>query len=93
MGGLIAAYSPLSCEHPERAVGLQEGKAGNSEAGHLNLGSGRIVQQDDVRHGRRMKDGSFEKNEVFLRTIADVKNVERPCTFGTAHQKVFARLH
>ncbi|MDR3361510.1 MAG: hypothetical protein LBO64_01485 [Desulfovibrio sp.] len=51
------------------AVGLQEGKPGNSEAGHLNMGAGRIITQDDVRLDGSMKDGSFEKNEVFMNTV------------------------
>jgi 2,3-bisphosphoglycerate-independent phosphoglycerate mutase len=55
------------------AVGLQAGKAGNSEAGHINIGSGRVVLQDDVRLDAAMSDGSFFTNEVFLRTIDDVK--------------------
>ena len=48
------------------AVGLQAGKAGNSEAGHMNIGAGRVVLQDDVRLDQAMKDGSFFTNEVFL---------------------------
>lgn len=55
------------------AVGLQDGKPGNSEAGHINLGSGRVVLQDDVRLDAAMKDGSFFTNEVFLNTMEDVK--------------------
>jgi 2,3-bisphosphoglycerate-independent phosphoglycerate mutase len=55
------------------AVGLQAGKAGNSEAGHMNLGAGRIILQDDVRLDLAMKDGSFYTNEVFLHTISEVK--------------------
>lgn len=55
------------------AVGLQTGKAGNSEAGHINLGSGRVVPQDDVRLDNAMKDGSFATNPVFLDTIRRVK--------------------
>ena len=55
------------------AVGLQEGKAGNSEAGHMNLGAGRVVLQDDVRLDMAMKDGSFYTNEVFLQTMHEVK--------------------
>ena len=31
------------------AVGLPEGQMGNSEVGHLNLGAGRVVNQDIVR--------------------------------------------
>jgi 2,3-bisphosphoglycerate-independent phosphoglycerate mutase len=55
------------------AVGLQGGKAGNSEAGHLNLGAGRVVIQDDVRLDMALRDGSFFTNDVFLKTIHEVK--------------------
>ena len=55
------------------AVGLAEGKTGNSEAGHINLGSGRVVLQDDVRLDNAMKDGAFARNPVFLSTIESVK--------------------
>ena len=57
-------------------MGLAPGKAGNSEAGHINLGSGRVVLQDDVRLDKAMKDGSFAKNPVFLQTMQDVKERE-----------------
>ena len=55
------------------AVGLQPGKTGNSEAGHMNIGAGRVVPQDDVRLDTAMKDGSFYTNQVLLQTINDVK--------------------
>ena len=53
------------------AVGLKAGKAGNSEAGHMNLGAGRVVPQDDVRLDQAMKDGSFSKNEILCNAIQD----------------------
>jgi len=56
------------------AVGLEPGKAGNSEAGHINLGSGRIVSQDDVRLDRAMLDGSFFTNEVICGTIDSIRS-------------------
>lgn len=55
------------------AVGLQPGKAGNSEAGHNNLGAGRVVLQDDVRLEGALQDGSFFTNQVFLDTLREVK--------------------
>jgi 2,3-bisphosphoglycerate-independent phosphoglycerate mutase len=55
------------------AVGLKAGKAGNSEAGHMNIGAGRIILQDDVRLDQAMQDGTFNTNEVFLQAINDVK--------------------
>jgi 2,3-bisphosphoglycerate-independent phosphoglycerate mutase len=55
------------------SVGLQEGKPGNSEAGHINIGSGRVVLQDDVRLDGALKDGSFFTNEIFLNTMDEVR--------------------
>ena len=55
------------------AVGLRPGKAGNSEAGHMNIGAGRVVLQDDVRLDLAMKDGSFYTNETLCRTIHEVR--------------------
>jgi len=53
------------------AVGLQPDKPGNSEAGHMNIGSGRVVVQDDVRISRAIEDGSFDKNPAFLKAFDD----------------------
>jgi 2,3-bisphosphoglycerate-independent phosphoglycerate mutase len=55
------------------AVGLKEEKPGNSEAGHMNIGAGRIVLQDDVRLDLAMQDGTFFSNEVLRQAISDVK--------------------
>ena len=49
------------------------GKAGNSEAGHMNIGAGRVILQDDVRLDMAMKDGSFYSNEVICQAIEEVK--------------------
>ena len=55
------------------AVGLQPGKAGNSEAGHINIGSGRVVLQDDVRLDLAMQDGSFYTNEILCGAIEQAR--------------------
>ncbi|MCJ7624421.1 MAG: sulfatase-like hydrolase/transferase [Anaerolineaceae bacterium] len=55
------------------AVGLKPGKAGNSEAGHMNIGAGRVVLQDDVRLDLAIKDGSFYTNEIFIQVMDEVK--------------------
>lgn len=54
-------------------VGLGAGRAGNSEAGHSNLGAGRCVMQDDVRLDAAVQDGSFARNPVFLEAIAHAR--------------------
>lgn len=54
-------------------VGLPPGQVGNSEAGHLNLGAGRVVLQDSVIISRSIADGSFNKHPAFLKAISHVK--------------------
>lgn len=70
---LLDTSSGSSLHASGEYVGLQPGKAGNSEAGHMNIGAGRVILQDDVRLDQAMKDGSFYSNEVFLHTIDEVK--------------------
>lgn len=60
------------------AVGLPEGQMGNSEVGHLNLGAGRVVYQELQRINVAVRDGSFGKNEVMLRSIRIAKEKGRP---------------
>jgi len=50
-------------------VGLPEGQMGNSEVGHLNLGAGRIVNQELQRINVAVRDGSFGGNPVLLPAI------------------------
>jgi 2,3-bisphosphoglycerate-independent phosphoglycerate mutase len=44
------------------AVGLPSGQMGNSEVGHLTIGSGRVLDQDLQRINRSIEDGSFFEN-------------------------------
>ena len=44
-----------------RAVGLPDGQFGNSEVGHLTLGSGRVLEQDLIRIADAIYDGTFEQ--------------------------------
>ncbi|MFN2220498.1 MAG: phosphoglycerate mutase (2,3-diphosphoglycerate-independent) [Anaerolineae bacterium] len=70
---LIRRYPCARLKAAGEAVGLKPGKPGNSEAGHMNIGAGRIVLQDDARLDLAMKDGSFYHNEVLCHTIDEVK--------------------
>jgi len=55
-------------------VGLPPGQMGNSEVGHMNLGAGRVVDQDFTRITKAIKDGSFEKNPVLAELVSDLKS-------------------
>ncbi len=46
------------------AVGLPAGQMGNSEVGHLTIGSGRILFQDLVRVSRAVETGELFENEA-----------------------------
>ena len=48
------------------AVGLPPGQMGNSEVGHLTIGSGRILFQDLQRVNAAVRDGSFFENPALL---------------------------
>ncbi|HEV3411397.1 MAG TPA: 2,3-bisphosphoglycerate-independent phosphoglycerate mutase [Puia sp.] len=59
-------------------VGLPEGQMGNSEVGHLNLGAGRIVNQELQRINVSIKDGSFGRNEALLAAIRGARSAGKP---------------
>ena len=47
-------------------VGLPDGQMGNSEVGHMNLGSGRVVYQDFTRINKSIEDGDFADNTAIV---------------------------
>jgi 2,3-bisphosphoglycerate-independent phosphoglycerate mutase len=64
--GLWARYPHTQLRASGAAVGLPEGQMGNSEVGHLTIGSGRILYQDLVRVSWAIEDGSFFRNEALI---------------------------
>ncbi len=46
------------------SVGLPEGQMGNSEVGHMTIGSGRILYQDLVKISLALSEHTLESNEV-----------------------------
>jgi 2,3-bisphosphoglycerate-independent phosphoglycerate mutase len=82
---LAAAETPvmdsLSCAYPStlirtsgKDVGLPDGQMGNSEVGHLNIGSGRVVPQELVRISDAVEDGTLRQNPALLQVCQDVKS-------------------
>ncbi len=58
-------------------VGLPAGQVGNSEVGHMTIGSGRPVDQEFSRITRAMKDGSFYENEALNETFKLASNTDK----------------
>ena len=48
------------------SVGLPEGQMGNSEVGHMCIGSGRVLYQDLVRISLAIENGDIKKNPALL---------------------------
>jgi 2,3-bisphosphoglycerate-independent phosphoglycerate mutase len=59
-------------------VGLPQGQMGNSEVGHLTLGSGCTVRQDLVLIDDAIADGSFQSNPALLAAADAAKAARRP---------------
>ncbi len=51
------------------AVGLPWQEEGNSEIGHLTIGSGRVIYQPFPKITMAVKDGSFFKNKALLEAV------------------------
>ena len=63
--GLLATWPNTQLAAAGPAVGMPAGTVGNSEAGHLHIGAGRVVPADRVRIDQAIEDGSFFENEAF----------------------------
>ncbi len=61
---LWAEYPHTTIEASGEAAGLPAGQMGNSEVGHLTIGSGRRLYQDLMRVNRSVEDGTLFENPV-----------------------------
>ncbi len=73
------------------AVGLPWNDVGNSEVGHLTIGSGKVIYQHYPRITLAIERGDFFKNQVFLQAFEHVKknnsalNIAGLLTEGNVH--------
>jgi 2,3-bisphosphoglycerate-independent phosphoglycerate mutase len=72
---LWAEYPHTTLKASGEAVGLPPGQMGNSEVGHLTIGSGRILLQDLMRVNKAIEDGSFFENETLRGAFERGENV------------------
>ncbi|MCK5342359.1 MAG: 2,3-bisphosphoglycerate-independent phosphoglycerate mutase, partial [Candidatus Heimdallarchaeota archaeon] len=70
---LMEEYPNILIDASGEAVGLPDGYQGNSEVGHMTIGSGRIIEQSLVRINKSIENGEFEKNTAFLGAIQNAK--------------------
>jgi 2,3-bisphosphoglycerate-independent phosphoglycerate mutase len=65
-------HALISASGPD--VGLPEGQMGNSEVGHMSIGSGRVVYQNISRIDKAIAEGSFSDNTVYCDAIDSANN-------------------
>ncbi|HEV3141082.1 MAG TPA: 2,3-bisphosphoglycerate-independent phosphoglycerate mutase, partial [Vicinamibacterales bacterium] len=77
---ILERYPHTTLQASGEAVGLPKGIMGNSEVGHTNLGSGRVVPQGVTIIDAAIADGSFASNETLARAVRHVR-----ASGGTLH--------
>ncbi|MBI3209283.1 MAG: 2,3-bisphosphoglycerate-independent phosphoglycerate mutase [Candidatus Solibacter usitatus] len=55
-------------------VGLPNGQMGNSEVGHLNIGSGRVIHMDVTKIDLMIRNGEIYENSVLKNTMAHARS-------------------
>ena len=75
MDSLWNAYPHTLVNASGADVGLPDGQMGNSEVGHLTIGSGRIIQQELVRITNIVKDNQLSQ-------VSELKEIENSIVTG-----------
>lgn len=55
-------------------VGLPDKQMGNSEVGHMNIGSGRVIEQDFTRIMNAIDSGAFFENEALCQSMQKIRS-------------------
>lgn len=66
-------YPHLTLQASGISVGLPWGEPGNSEVGHMTIGSGKILYQNMPRITIAIQGGEFFENKVLLKAVENVK--------------------
>src|SRR5919206_1773872 len=70
---LTEKYPHTLLEASGSRVGLPAGVMGNSEVGHLNMGSGRVIRMDVSRIDHAIETGEFFRNGVLAAAMDGAK--------------------
>ncbi len=70
---LIDTYPNTKLEASGKFVGLPIGQMGNSEVGHMNIGTGRVIEEQLELINKSIADKSFFDNKEILKVINHVK--------------------
>ncbi len=91
---LMKNYSFTKLKTKGEFVGLKQNQFGNSEVGHLNLGSGRVVKQNSTKIDDEIKNQSFFENKKLCNLIENLKqknanlHIFGLCSNGGVHSDI-----
>ncbi|HET9478225.1 MAG TPA: 2,3-bisphosphoglycerate-independent phosphoglycerate mutase, partial [Pyrinomonadaceae bacterium] len=98
-------YDELCVKYPQTLleahglrVGLPAGVMGNSEVGHLNIGSGRVIRMDVSLVDHEIETGEFFRNQVLIKAIEGARDRGKAlhlmglCSDGQVHSSL-THLH
>lgn len=91
---LLKKYAHTTLKTKGEYVGLEKGQFGNSEVGHLNIGSGRVVLQNSYRITKAIEDGEFFRNKKLIAMLKKLKKTNSAlhlfglCSNGGVHSQI-----
>ncbi len=94
MDSLWHAYPHTLISASGSEVGLPDGQMGNSEVGHLTIGSGRIIQQELVRISNIVKNNQLGSVNELQKIAASIKKKDATlhitglCSDGGVHSHI-----
>ena len=74
INSLYSKYPHAKLVASGESVGLPEGQMGNSEVGHLTIGSGRIIYQELVKINKAVKEKTLWENETLKNAFEYAKS-------------------
>lgn len=91
---LCEKYPRTLLEAHGARVGLPAGVMGNSEVGHLNIGSGRVIRMDVSLVDHEIETGDFFRNHELTRAVERARHPEKAlhliglCSDGQVHSSL-----
>lgn len=77
---LLKNYPYSKLETSGEAVGLPKGQMGNSEVGHMTIGSGKIIKQDLLKISTNLEEENFFKQNIYLQNLINkLKSSHKTC--------------
>ena len=83
---MLKEYSNTTLHTSGLAVGLPNGQMGNSEVGHMTIGSGRVMYQDLPRINIAIQDGSL--NDKISQIQSNTVHLIGLCSQGGVHSSL-----